>query len=117
MDFRVKTIEDEKELEMLKDFMIRQPQFYPNFRGWVDGVCIPGVERGEREAILVLSEGILVGDGVYKFLEKGGIEIKNLRIDSDYRNRDLGHFLLTPCLHSVIASSIIAQNSQMEVLK
>ncbi|MAH45725.1 hypothetical protein CMI37_07835 [Candidatus Pacearchaeota archaeon] len=93
MNFTVKSVEDGKELGRLKEFMLTQPQFYPDYRDWVDGVCIPGISAGNRQAIIVMSNGAVVGDAVYRGVE-GGTEIKNFRIDSDYRNRDLGHFLL-----------------------
>lgn len=95
MDFRVRTVEDDFDLRKLKKFMRKQPQHYPDYREWVDFTCIPGIVRGERKAIVVLSDEIVVGDAVWKYLNKNNIEIKNFRIDAQYQRRDLGNFLMT----------------------
>lgn len=93
MDLNIKAVEDMKELRKLKSFMLKQPQYYPNFREWVDGKCIPRIESGNYKNIIVLSKGIIVGNAVYRHLGQG-VELKNFRIDPEYRRRDLGHFLL-----------------------
>jgi len=88
------SVQDEKDLRLLKKFLLKQPQFYPNHKDWIDGKCVPGIENGFYNNIIALVEGIIVGETVYRFLENNEIEIKNFRIDPDYRNRDIGHFLL-----------------------
>jgi ribosomal protein S18 acetylase RimI-like enzyme len=94
MDFNIKHVEDGKELRLLRKFLLEQPQFYPDYREWVDGKCIARIEDGEYKNIIVLSEGLVVGDVVYRYLNDHQIEVKNFRIDPEYRRRDLGHFLL-----------------------
>ena len=94
MNLVVKTPEDEKELAALREFMLKQPQFYPRYQEWVDGVCVPGIEQEDREAIFVMSDRQVVGDVVFRQLQGQRVEIKNFRIDEQYRRRDLGHFLL-----------------------
>ena len=94
MEFNIKQVEDMKELRLLRAFMLQQPQFYPDFREWVDGKCIPRIEENDYKNIIVLSEGIVIGDAIYRPLDKNKIELKNFRIDKEYRRRDLGHFLL-----------------------
>jgi len=90
----VTKIQDEKELRLAREFLLKQPQFYPDFQEWIDGKCMPRIELGEYKAIVAISDGLVVGDAVYRFLGERKIELKNFRIDPAYRNRDLGHFLL-----------------------
>jgi len=56
-------------------------------------------EKLKKDALgsgsFVLSHGKIAGDAVYRHLDKDRIEIKNFRIDKNYRRRDLGHFLLS----------------------
>jgi ribosomal protein S18 acetylase RimI-like enzyme len=87
-------VKDEKELRLLRDFMLKQPQLYPNYKEWVDGKCQMRIENDMYKTLVAISGGVVVGDAVYQYLSDGAIEIKNFRIDSEYRNRDLGHFLL-----------------------
>ena len=94
MNFGIKRVEDEKELRQLRSFMLAQPQFYPEYREWLDGKCMPRIETGEYSNIIALSDGIVIGDAVYRYLDKNKVELKNFRIDPMYRRRDLGHFLL-----------------------
>lgn len=96
--FNVKSVEDEKELAMLREFLLQQGQFYPNYDSWVDGKCIPRVDSGEYHNIIAISGGRVVGDAVYREGEEG-IEIKNFRIDPEYRRRALGHFLMSQVEH------------------
>jgi len=95
--FNIKSIEDEKEAGMLKEFLLGQSQFYPQYDSWVDEKCMPRVESGEYQNLIVISDGKLIGDVVYKSGEK--IDLKNFRIDSQYRQRDLGHFLMSQVEH------------------
>lgn len=90
----LKSLEDEKELRLLKGFLLRQPQFYPKYREWVDGKCADRIEKGMYKTIIAISEGAIIGDVVYRFLDGNIVELKNFRIDANYQNRDLGHFLL-----------------------
>lgn len=92
-----KEIEDEKELNQLKFFMIQNPEFYPKniYFPWIDEKCIPRVESGEYKTIISLSEGLVIGNLVYRYLNKNQIEIKNLRVRPEKRGRDIGHFMLT----------------------
>jgi len=86
---------DDIDLRNLRRFMLGQPQFYPNFGDWLDGKCLPRIEAGLAVGWIALLDGKVAGDAVYQRLdEPGKVELKNLRIDPDYRNRALGHFLL-----------------------
>ncbi|PIU75689.1 hypothetical protein COS75_02980 [Candidatus Pacearchaeota archaeon CG06_land_8_20_14_3_00_35_12] len=90
----IKSVEDEKELGLLREFMLIQPQFYPKHDEWLDGKCIPRVEKGAYNNIIVLSDRTVIGDAIYHILDNSKVEIKNFRIDPEYRRRDLGHFIL-----------------------
>jgi ribosomal protein S18 acetylase RimI-like enzyme len=94
LEFR--KVSDEVDLRHLRSFLIAQPQYYPDFRDWVDGKCIPRVESGESEALIVIQDGVIAGDAVYRRRvdTPGRVELKNFRIDPEYTNRALGHCLL-----------------------
>ncbi|MBN2421297.1 GNAT family N-acetyltransferase [Candidatus Woesearchaeota archaeon] len=87
-------VQDERDLRKLREFMLTQPQFYPGYRDWVDGKCVPRIASGQYKNLVIFSKDIVVGGSVYRFLDENNVEIKNFRIDSHYRNRDLGHFAM-----------------------
>ena len=76
--------------------MLNQHQFYPaqQYHDWIFGKCSDRIESGEYKTLLAISKGSLAGECVYSLLAQGIVEIKNFRIDEEYKNRDLGHFLL-----------------------
>lgn len=91
----IRRVEDDVDLKHLRRFMLAQPQFYPNHGDWIDGKCLPRIEEGRAVGWIALVDGKIAGDAVFQRLdEPNKIEIKNLRIDPDYRKRDIGHFLL-----------------------
>ncbi len=94
MNLVIRRVVDDFDLKKLREFMFGQPQLYPGYEGWVDEVCIPGIERGERRGIIAVSHGLVVGDAVWKDLGERRIELKNFRIGKGYSNRFLGRFLL-----------------------
>jgi len=63
------------------------------------GKCQSRIESGRYKPIIAFSEGLVIGEAVYQFLNDTHIEIKNFRIDPKYQNRDLGHFLLKQVEH------------------
>lgn len=96
VNFEVRSIADVKDLNKLRSFLLTQQLGYPNYDAWVEGVCIPDINHGWKHAILAYSEGKVIGDIVWqphKELPRTR-ELKNMRIDSRLRNRDLGHFLI-----------------------
>lgn len=96
----IKAGKSAKDLAMLKQFMLQQPQFYPRFDTWVNDRCIPNIRQGNFQSIIVISRtGRVVGNAVYTQIEGNKIKLKNFRIDPQYRNRDLGHFLLKQVSH------------------
>lgn len=74
--------------------MLEQTQLYPNYKDWVDGKCLPRVESGQATAWIAIADSEVVGDVVYQQLDAARIEIKNLRVDPEYRNRAIGYCLL-----------------------
>lgn len=92
MKFIIKTIETNKEIEKLKSFILKQKQFYPNFDEWVLEKCIPRIELSVYKTYLAIDDNKVIGNLIFNINKD--IEIKNFRIDENYRNRDLGHFLI-----------------------
>lgn len=93
--FEVRRVADEFDEKRLREFMLGQPQYYPNYGEWVDGKCLPRIEEGRAHGWMAVVDGRVAGNAVLQTLHTPGtIEIKNLRIDPTYRRRDIGHFLL-----------------------
>jgi GNAT superfamily N-acetyltransferase len=95
-DFIIKDIDNTKGIKDLRKFIYSQPFWYPKYDQWVDGVCIPEIEKSYKKGIIAYCNGYVVGNVIYqqhKSLPKTR-EIKNLRIHPELRRRDLGHFLL-----------------------
>lgn len=91
----IKKVGDEFDLKRLAGFMSLQPQYYPKYDEWLHEKCLPRIELGLSQGLIVVQDGDIVGDAVYQKIEKPeSIEIKNFRIDPGYRNRAIGHFLL-----------------------
>lgn len=94
LPLEITSLNDQKELKLLLDFMYKQPQFYPNYNDWLYGKCMHRLESQQYIALLAISDGKVIGNAVYT-LHEDHLEIKNFRIDINYRNRALGRFLLT----------------------
>ncbi len=94
LDFRVKTLDSVNELKTLRESMLRQRQWYPNFDSWVDEKCIPRIESGDYIPFLFSSSTVLNGALIYRWLEENEVEIKYLRIDKKYHNQYWGKVLL-----------------------
>lgn len=98
---------DEKELHVLTRFMLKQPQFYPKHDKWIHNKCIPGIKASSYNAIVAItSDHEVIGNIIYKVVSQEKVELKNLRIDPLYRNRDLGHFLLSQLQYEVRGAEI-----------
>lgn len=96
IDLTIREISDEKDLRKLRYFLLGQALWYPNYERWIEDVCIPDIENNWKTAILGYSNGHVVGDAIFqkhKQLPRTR-EIKNLRINPEYRRRDLAHFLI-----------------------
>jgi N-acetylglutamate synthase-like GNAT family acetyltransferase len=96
-NFTFTTLENIKQLKSLMDFMASQNLDYPNYDEWLQKTESQ-LERGEKQAILAFDEGRLVGDLVYQVCRDEGlgnlIEIKNLRIHPEVKERYFASFML-----------------------
>jgi len=96
-NFTFTTLEDIKQIRSLVDFMASQNLDYPRYEEWLQKTESQ-LERGEKQAILAFQEGRLVGDLVYQVCRDEGlgnlIEIKNLRINPEVRERYFASFML-----------------------
>jgi len=92
----IRTITNKKDLGRLRNYLLHQGLWYPDYEPWVEEVCIPDIEREWKTGILALCDGKVVGDAIYQPHKKlpRTREFKNMRIQSEFRRRDLGHFLL-----------------------
>ena len=95
VNINIKELESNKELELLRKFLLEQSLGYPNYEAWVECVCIPELERSYKKAYLAFYYGHLVGDAIFQPHKELSdfIEFKNLRIHPEYRGRYLGLFL------------------------
>lgn len=96
LDLTIRTISDEKDLKKLRHFLLGQELWYPNYEQWIEEVCIPDINNNWKTAMVAYSNGHVVGDAIFqkhKQLPKTR-ELKNLRINPEYRRRDLAHFLI-----------------------
>jgi N-acetylglutamate synthase-like GNAT family acetyltransferase len=90
----IRQVKDPLDLRRLRSFMLKQPQFYPDYADWVDSTCLPRIESGTGRAYLLLVDGRVAGDVVFHLEQSDAVEIKNLRIDPEYRNRLAARFML-----------------------
>lgn len=75
--------------------MINRVDYYSQKRhnDWVHGKCSDRIEQGRYFPIIAFSERKIRGMVLYD-VQDVNTEIKFLRIDPNYRNWDLGYFLL-----------------------
>ena len=91
----IRKVQDKKDLRLLCGFMLMQPQSYPNYQEWLYDKLSPRLESGEAEALLAIQDREIIGDVAYQELTTPKtVEIKNLRLDPNYRRRAVGHLLL-----------------------
>ena len=96
LNLTIREVSDEKELGGLRNFLLGQALWYSNYERWVEEVCIPDIENNWKTAIVAYSNNYVVGDAIFqkhKQLPRTR-EIKNLRINPEYRRKDLAHFLI-----------------------
>ena len=92
------TLGDARELRMLINFMATQDLGYPGYHErWLPKTEAQ-LERGEKQAIIAFSERTLVGNLVHQSCRDTGlgslIEIKNLRIHPELRERYFANFMM-----------------------
>ena len=94
-DFEIRTVDSTKDIKQLINFLVRQDLGYPRYEEWVQKVEYE-IDIGYKIGIAAFSNGHIIGDLVYQpHKELHGVrEIKNLRIDPNFKRRDLAHFML-----------------------
>ncbi len=95
-DFAFRSLERNRDLTTLVDFLMQQDLRYPDYEAWVVGKAKPELESGYKKAILAFSEGHLVGDLIYQSHKElpGVLEFKNLRIHPNLRERSFARFMI-----------------------
>jgi len=96
VDFEIRDLGDQRDLRLLLDFMENKPLHYPDYMGWLNGPCKTDLDSGYKRAYVAWSGGRVVGDVVaqpHKELQRT-LELKNVRIDEDFRRRALAFFLI-----------------------
>ena len=91
-----KSLGDQKELHLLGRFVEGQQLWYPNYSTWVHTRCIPELDSGYKSAIICWHHGSIVGNIIsQKHKELPGVrELKNVRVDLNFREQSIGYFLL-----------------------
>jgi hypothetical protein len=87
-DFRFRMIDDLKDIRKLEAFLLKQPLNYRDYEDWVLRSMVEA-ERGDKKAILIFSDNILVGDLIYqrhKIFPRIR-EMKNARVHPELRDR------------------------------
>ncbi len=97
-DFTFKTLSSNRDLKKLVDFLMVQDlgdSRYPNYEDWVQR-CEYELDIGYKTAVLAFSYGKLAGDLIYQpHNEMPSVrELKNLRVDPNYRERNFARFML-----------------------
>ena len=84
-----------KEIRLTVDFLAGQPLNYPKYQEWV-GRAEAELFKGHKRAILAFLDGHLVADLVWQPHKQVSqlLEIKNLRVHANVRQREFGRFLL-----------------------
>lgn len=101
MDFYFGMLRDEKELRLLKKFLLGQnlnPN-YPRYEDWVLRTCVPEIAFGYKQATLAFArQGSweLVGNAIYqpsKELPKT-LHFKNMRVLEGFKRNGVASFLV-----------------------
>lgn len=110
-DLRFDAVESAQHLRQLADFLRAHPGSYAGERHeqWIDEVCIPGIESGERTALAWFQDGEIVGDTVLKVddITSNTVEIKNFRVlNVDKLNgrkiNHIGDFMITQAISEAV---------------
>lgn len=93
--FTFKTLDSIMDIKTLVDFISKQDNNYPNYQEWVQRTEYE-LYIGYKKAILALSYGQLVGDLIYQSHKElpRVRELKNLRVNPNYRVRNFARFML-----------------------
>jgi len=92
-DFGFKTIDSEKEIKTAINFIRDFPLGYEGYMDWTEKVYCQ-LMNGEKSGIVAMSEGKIIGDLIYQNLDKGILELKNLRVHSSLGRRGFSNFMM-----------------------
>ena len=94
-EFLMKPVEP-IDLKRFGQFLRTQNLGYPDYEQWVDRRCLPELDAGYKMAYSVVSNGVIVAGIIFQRHKGlvGTLEIKNLRVDTEFRRRDIAHFLM-----------------------
>jgi len=84
----------ESTIKKLLSFVRTQSQYYPNFNEWVDGKLTQRLMNWDYRSIVAISNNEIVGNAIYSESDNS-LQIKNFRIDKEYRNLHLGSLILS----------------------
>ena len=85
-----------RDTDTVRSFLTKQDLGYPQYSRWIDERAIGGLLAETKHALLVYSNGELVGDLLFQehqHLDKI-VEIKNMRIHPRLRWRAFGRFMI-----------------------
>ncbi len=93
--FHFRSLEDEKELEDLINFLRHQDMSYPNYQDWVSKTRHE-IDSGTKKSILAFDERTLIAEIIYQKHKQlpNVIEMKNLRVHPKYERRGFAYFLI-----------------------
>jgi len=102
---RFDLVETPRQIRQLGDFMRANVGSYGMSRhqAWVDDVCLPGVERGERPTLAWWEHGRMIGDSVLKVVAPNIVEVKNFRIRDGYDRHSLGSVMMDYTMDEAVA--------------
>jgi hypothetical protein len=94
-NFEFRLLEDKKDTNKLKKFLLEQPFNYPYYEDWVER-AVSQIDLGYKKTILSFSDGFLVGDLIFQPHKTlmNVIELKNMRIHPNLKRRYFGFFML-----------------------
>ena len=99
VDFRVRQVEGYSDLMMLRRFLHEHDLGYVGYHDWIESICIPEIEKGDKSAVIALHDGRIIGNIVWQHHKElpRTVEVKNLRIHPMSRERGLAYFLMKQC--------------------
>jgi len=112
-NFTFKNPQDKKDLSILVNFLIKQDLGYPNYEDWVQK-AESEIDSGYKRAIMAFSNKHIVGDLIYQPHKTIPLvmELKNLRIHNEFKNRYFANFMLRQAEHESKGYLWFFSNSQ-----
>src|SRR3989344_5149832 len=94
ISFEFRMVESLQDFHRTGEYLHGQDLGYPRYHGWVDKT-IHDIASGKKRAIIGLSNGIIVGNIVYRMNGDvpGLVDVRNMRIHTALRNRYFAKFM------------------------